>query len=392
MEEMNGKCATSILENNEQRKIIEMARGQIKEEMAKYGPKPEPEIKIIGADEIISMQLADDDPVIEGLLGEKESLVLVGQGGIGKSIITLDTALHIGRPKGDFPDLLWGRFPIAKARTSLFIQSENSLKATAKRLHLMIRADPSFNEALSRIKMPLLRDDIRVTGSLSEKKFKNILLRLIDQARAEVLILDPLISYHDGDENDNGSMRRVLDCLTGICDQTGIAVVVVHHTGKATADNGVFAGRGASAIGDWAANIVYFMPGQNMNRGGESTLSIIQCWHQKARNYTTTPLFLLERTLDLRMQTIEIPAVGKRESLVQIVVDALGEMGGFADTQDVLIDAVRIKASCKRSTAQNYIALAVKSMVINAVPGKGKALTYKLSGYRPPPDGQHGQQ
>lgn len=109
------------------------------------------------------------------------------------------------------------------------------------------------------------------------------MIQLIQITQADILILDPLISYVTGDENDNAEMRRSLDCLTDIQDRTGTASIVVHHLGKAAASgkfNDVFSGRGASAIGDWAANILTFK--KEKQEGSEMTIEVL---HHKARNF-----------------------------------------------------------------------------------------------------------
>src|SRR5208283_2094177 len=110
------------------------------------------------------------------------------------------------------------------------------------------------------------------------------------------------------DENDNGAMRRTLDCLTVISDRTNVACVVVHHAGKQGTDNQVFAGRGASAIGDFAANILVLNPGPESKREDGSRRFVIEVSHRKARNYECIEPFFLERVNG----TLLVP-VGRQE-------------------------------------------------------------------------------
>ncbi|MBS3850496.1 AAA family ATPase [Devosia sp. BSSL-BM10] len=65
----------------------------------------------------------------------------------------------------------------------------------------------------------------------------------------DVLILDPLVSTHDLDENANGPMDRLIKALAAIADRTACAIELVHHSRKlngteADADSA----RGGSAI------------------------------------------------------------------------------------------------------------------------------------------------
>jgi RecA-family ATPase len=81
--------------------------------------------------------------------------------------------------------------------------------------------------------------------------------RLVLVLSLRLLVLDPLISYHSKNENDNAEMRKTLDALTRLCEDTNAAVLVVHHAGKAGTGGGA---RGASAITDWASNIMSLDP------------------------------------------------------------------------------------------------------------------------------------
>ena len=69
-----------------------------------------------------------------------------------------------------------------------------------------------------------------------------------------VLVVDPLIETHELNENDNGEMRFVAAQYRRIAQETGCAVVIVHHTKKpSVGDSESFAGdmnsaRGAGAV------------------------------------------------------------------------------------------------------------------------------------------------
>jgi RecA-family ATPase len=52
--------------------------------------------------------------------------------------------------------------------------------------------------------------------------------KYIAEAKADVIILDPLICFHSRDENDNTEMHKVLEAIAGL----GCAVIVLHHFGK----------------------------------------------------------------------------------------------------------------------------------------------------------------
>lgn len=85
---------------------------------------------------------------------------------------------------------------------------------------------------------------------------------IIDHIRLnkiEVLIIDPFISTHDVNENDNTQIEQVMTLYRQIAKETGVAILLIHHTAKGNhfesyAGN-ADVGRGASAIKD-AARVV----------------------------------------------------------------------------------------------------------------------------------------
>jgi AAA domain len=86
-----------------------------------------------------------------------------------------------------------------------------------------------------------------------EARLREAILRL----RIDVLILDPLVKAHTGEENSNGHLDFVAGILVNIAAECDCAVDVLHHVGKGAPDHGnADRGRGASAFKD-AARLVY---------------------------------------------------------------------------------------------------------------------------------------
>jgi len=84
-------------------------------------------------------------PIINGLLSEKENLLIVGPSGIGKSLLTLNIGLNLGLPS--LNKSLWGLFAIPDRFKTLFIQSENSLLGVRKRLGLIFKGHAAYKKA-----------------------------------------------------------------------------------------------------------------------------------------------------------------------------------------------------------------------------------------------------
>jgi hypothetical protein len=75
----------------------------------------------------------------------------------------------------------------------------------------------------------------------------------------DVLIVDPFISTHEVDENDNSKIQQVAAQFVKIANDANVAVELVHHVNKAAGDgkNEVTAdsARGASALKDKARSV-----------------------------------------------------------------------------------------------------------------------------------------
>jgi hypothetical protein len=88
-----------------------------------------------------------------------------------------------------------------------------------------------------------------VTGIIEQMKERNI----------DVLILDPFISAHEVDENDNSKIQQAAALFVRIASETHAAVEIVHHVKKGTGvgKNEVTAdsGRGAGALKDKARSV-----------------------------------------------------------------------------------------------------------------------------------------
>jgi hypothetical protein len=68
-------------------------------------------------------------------------------------------------------------------------------------------------------------------------------------AHAEVIVLDPLYSTHDQDENDTRAMAALCQSLLRLRDSAGAALVVVHHIRKTIGRHEIgSAFRGSSAL------------------------------------------------------------------------------------------------------------------------------------------------
>lgn len=320
-------------------------------------------LSIISVAEIAEKKITAT-PIINGLLDPKDQLLIFGAGGIKKSFLTLDVAFNLAsQPSGG----LWGMFGIASPVNTMFVQAENGIFNVKKRIDLMMKANPRFKEVAGRLSFLSSGDDCRVMGNLLDKSFQAALKEKIYQTATSVLVIDPLISFHSGDENDNVTMRRTLDSLTLLCEDTHTSAILVHAgKGGNAATSG---GRGASAIGDWAPNILYLEP--DAKEGGE----ILKVTHLKSRNYEKVAPFRLEFSASTGFRRV---SSGKGDESLFLVVQALEQLGGKVGRQDQLMKHLAKSADMSPSTARRSIINAAKGGLIEPL-SAGKHRGYRLT-------------
>ena len=320
------------------------------------------DFKLISFNEITNAKIKEN-PLIDGIVEEKGSTIFAGPSGAGKSLLANFIALTAGMPAAK---VLWGLFPISRPLKSLVLQSENNLIQQNKRLNTVFKVNPELQQGVSNVMTVGIGNDCRISGILTNKPFQNFLLEMLEKSEADLLILDPLISYHEQNENDNVGMRKALDCLTMICDQGGAATIIFHHFNRLNQT------RGAAAIRDWCSNMFLL---EIEKENGPST--ILKTTHDKARNFEKLPVFYLERTPDLQFLKCETP--GKQFKKIDATIAALAKLGGKADSQIILKNAVMIELNCSEATARRAINQALKAKKIIIIPGNKK---YESNSYR----------
>ena len=95
--------------------------------------------------------------------------------------------------------------------------------------------------------------DLFTNNTVNQTAAVSELSSLIREQEIELITFDPFVSLHGCDENNNGSMEKVMDVIRGIARAQGCGVLCLHHTGKAgdlsDPDNAL---RGATAVKDAA--------------------------------------------------------------------------------------------------------------------------------------------
>jgi AAA domain len=171
------------------------------------------------------------------LLPAQGILFVGGEPKVGKSLFVANLALSLAAGADHTG------FPIPAARRVLICQFELPLPQFVSRLRLMRRR-------LGAAADQHLLVDTRAAGHLlNAPQGLNHFLVAAQAAAAEVIILDPLYSTHDQDENDTRAMAALCQSLLRLRDASRAALIVVHHVRKSISRDEIgSAFRGSSAL------------------------------------------------------------------------------------------------------------------------------------------------
>jgi hypothetical protein len=206
-------------------------------------------------DALLSFERKEDPTTILGnhrWLCKGGSLLIVGQSGTGKSSLMMQAAVHwcLGR---DF----FGIKP-ARALRAIVLQAENDAGDISEALQDVIAGayiDSQERETL-RDHLAIFRDTVS-TGTT----FTAALRQLVIDQRADIVFVDPLLSFAGIDVSDQEQASKFLrHDLAPILLETGAVLVAMHHTGKPKASSDkeghtvadlAYAGLGSSEFTNW---------------------------------------------------------------------------------------------------------------------------------------------
>ncbi len=172
-----------------------------------------------------------------GLLPPQGILFVGGEPKVGKSLLVTNLALALAAGS----DRLG--FPIPTPRRVLVCQFELPVPPFVSRLAVMRRSlGPAADQNLL--------VDTRASGHLlSAPQGLNHFLSAARAAAAEIIVLDPLYSTHDQDENDTRAMAALCQSLLRLREASRAALIVVHHVRKSIGRYEIgSAFRGSSAL------------------------------------------------------------------------------------------------------------------------------------------------
>ena len=172
-----------------------------------------------------------------GLLPAQGILFVGGEPKVGKSLLVANLALSLAAGS----DRLG--FPVPTPRRVLVCQFELPIPQFVSRMASMRRVMGSAADQN-------LFVDTRATGHLlSAPQGLQHFLAAAQAASAEIIVLDPLYSTHDQDENDTRAMAALCQSLLRLREASRAGLIVVHHVRKSIGRYEIgSAFRGSSAL------------------------------------------------------------------------------------------------------------------------------------------------
>jgi RecA-family ATPase len=186
----------------------------------------------------------------------------VAPGGLGKSSMLLVEAISMVTRRS-----LFGFAPVHRLRVWYWcgedplVEIERRIAAIC--LHYSIPPEDIGDRLMidSGREMPIKLAESNRNGVAIIQKTLDQLVATIKKEKIDVLIIDPLITIHEIQENDTMGMNTLVNQLRNVADATGCAIELVHHTSKAGAmasdDFGIYASRGAGALIDGVRSARY---------------------------------------------------------------------------------------------------------------------------------------
>jgi len=177
------------------------------------------------------------DPIIEGLFDAADKVAIIGPSKTRKTFFALQMAFAMasGRP--------FCGFLVPKPRRILMVNAE----VTAKHFHRRLkRVYESYFSMFNPEKSPL-GDRFKILNSRGSRLTDETISRLAAEAKADVILLDPLYKLLMGDECDQERVSILLARFDALAAKTGAAVLYVHHDAKGAVGDRATRDRGSGS-------------------------------------------------------------------------------------------------------------------------------------------------
>lgn len=320
--------------------------------------------------EIMAHQPDENDLILaDGYLCKGERTVWLGQGGLGKSRLSIQLACccTLGR------DFL-GVETRGRGQRWLFLQTENGLRRLKYDLEHMRLAysEVEWEHIEEHVFLHTLEFDEDGVILLNEEAHFARAAELINRVSADVVVIDPLRDSHGGDLNGDQEMTcatRNLTRLAKVGGRTDRALLVLHHAltgkagaGKATGFDRSSFGRNSKVLQGWTRAQINIAPGSADN---SNVLVIASGKNNNFNEFSPFAVELDEHTMtyhekeDFDMEAWQAEISGTKTSAKKSVEDEIKSLlhaaGGRIEKKK-LIEQARVRTGRGENHLRKVIA------------------------------------
>lgn len=203
---------------------------------------------------------------------------------------------------------------------------------------------------------------------LDDARARGVLADYMTAQKIGLLVVDPLIRFHQLDENSTAEMARLMSCLHDLRQSTGAAILLIHHTRKAgiTSQAGSAGeARGSSVLhGDIDSALML----SARRTSGDHSLHFELRWSAEP-----SPM-LLELAPDTLIFQVTGTLDGRRKLSGEKLREILAEIG------PATVEELAAACSCAPRTVRTYLTKLVEEGVVFAVAaGRAQKKCWRLA-------------
>ena len=356
------------ISNEEKRKRLD----EIVKQSPDYIPRPHKvSPQIVTIKEFAKQVIHPREIFIESWIEREGLTILGGEQKVGKSIITLNLCawLTLGR--------YFLGFYTPEPKNVLLYKQEISEPAMQERVKKML-GNESSNLLDNFYIKNTAGNPIKITNTNDRKR----LYDEIEKSNPDLVVFDPLSTFHDKKENDAREMAAVLEHFFEIKHKYKVSILIIHHHGKSTDSvrHGGHLLRGHSIIGDRADSIISFYRLSEKYRNSPLPNGY-ECYAElnfELRNGAAPSNFIIERNPEnLWYRKFDLYDQLGKKILPDKVREIIRESGGELFQSELL---KILSESASRGVAFKAISEAKNLDYIEPVklPGRGNPILLKL--------------
>ncbi|WP_371170686.1 bifunctional DNA primase/polymerase [Aliiroseovarius sp. 2305UL8-7] len=212
---------------------------------------PSVALNIFSADAFEGQEIKPRQWLVHNLIPLNDITIFSGDGGTGKSLVTLQLAASVARTGFWLNQITFGN-------SALYITAEDTTDEVHRRLEDIRRASSaSFADYRNLHLLSLAGEDAILAAAVHSggplvatpafKALEDAILRL----RPSLLVLDNSSDLYGGDDNDKHQPRQFIQMLRGLCFRHSVTIVLLRHPSK----SGMFTGDGTSGNTSWRNSV-----------------------------------------------------------------------------------------------------------------------------------------